>query len=281
VIVAGREQPKAVDAENMARCLFGADREPLLLTGEYVQQMRGHRTKDGSRTAVVVQVHPDLRVQALVEQAREREIEQMVGRLRLVHRERPARVLLLTNLPTALPVDRFITWEKIMPGKLEQAVLRGHGVLPLSYSELARAHPSLWATSEEARNWLRRKGGHVPIRDLYWNVTTLSVATLVSYRRPGQRRGSPHQAVLPGRVASTGRAEDLLAAVIGDIEQVHILGIIVRPGVFEALPEAQPEPFVIPGLRTIRASSNCTIPDELVIRIVPPWSGSPPLGAAA
>ena len=86
VIVAGREQPQAVDVENMARSLFGADAEPLLLTGEYVPQMRGHRTKDGTRTAVAVQVHPDLRVQALVEQVREREVEQMVGRLRLVHR---------------------------------------------------------------------------------------------------------------------------------------------------------------------------------------------------
>ena len=102
----------------------------------------------------MVQVHPDLRVQALVEQVREREIEQMVGRLRLVHRDQPARVFLLTNLPTALAVDRLTTWEGIMPGKLEQAIVRGRGVLPLSYAELARAHPQLWATSEEARNWL-------------------------------------------------------------------------------------------------------------------------------
>ena len=58
VIVAGREQPQPLDVENMARSLFGADAEPLLLTGEYVPQMRGHRTKDGTRTAVPVQVHP-------------------------------------------------------------------------------------------------------------------------------------------------------------------------------------------------------------------------------
>ena len=80
-------------------------------------------------------------MQALVEQVREREIEQMVGRLRLVHRTQPARVFLLTNLPTALPVDRLTTWEGIMPDKLEQAIVRGRGVLPLSYAELARAHP--------------------------------------------------------------------------------------------------------------------------------------------
>ena len=116
----------------MARCLFGADPEPLLLTGEYVAQMRGHRTRDGTTTAVTVQVHPDLRVQALLEQTREREIEQLVGRLRLVHRDRPARVFLLSNLPTALSVDRLTTWAGVMPTKMEQAIVAGRGVLPLS-----------------------------------------------------------------------------------------------------------------------------------------------------
>ena len=47
VIVAGREQPRPHDVENMARCLFGADAERLLLTGEFVPQMRGHNIKDG------------------------------------------------------------------------------------------------------------------------------------------------------------------------------------------------------------------------------------------
>ena len=159
VIIAGREQPRPLDAENMARCLFGAETEPLLLTGEFVSQMRGHLMKDGTRTAVMVQVHPDLRVQALVEQIREREVEQMVGRLRLVHRASPARVFMLSNLPTALPVDRLATWTTIMPSKIEQAIVAGRGVLPLSRSELARAHPSLWASEQELKDWQRRKGG--------------------------------------------------------------------------------------------------------------------------
>jgi hypothetical protein len=108
------------------------------------------------------------------------------------------------------------------------------------------------------------------------------VATLVSYRRPGQRRGSPHQAILPGRVESTGLAEDLLAAVVGDIDQVRIIDVILRPGVFEAAPDAAPEPIVIPGLRTIgRSTDGLSPPDELLIRIVPPWSGPLPLGMAA
>ena len=285
VIVVGREQPQAVDAENMARCLFGAEPEPLTLTGELVPQMRGHFLRDGSRSAVVVQVHPDLRVQALIEQTREREIEQMVGRLRLVHRRTAARVFILSDVPTALPVNRLVTWAEVIPSKMEQAIAAGRGVLPLSHAELARVHPNLWATAKEVEHWLARKGPQLPVRDLYWNVGTLSVATLVSYRRPGHRRGSPHQAVLPGRVESTRTAESLLlAAAIGDVEQVQILGIMVRPEVFEVPPQAWAEPLIIPGLRTIgisAASNRPTIPDELTIRIVPPWFGAPQLGAAA
>ena len=201
VIIAGREQPRPLDAENMARCLFGAETEPLLLTGEFVSQMRGHLMKDGTRTAVMVQVHPDLRVQALVEQIREREVEQMVGRLRLVHRTTPARVFLLSNLPTALPVDRLETWASIMPSKVEQAIVAGCGVLPLSHAELARAHPRLWATAKEAEHWLTRKGPQVPIRVLYWNVGTLFEATLVSYRRAGP----PARLAAPGDPAGQGR----------------------------------------------------------------------------
>ena len=97
VIVAGREQPPPREMEAAARAWFGDDTEPLLLTAGYVPCTRGYRSQGGERRGVEVEVHPDLRVQALLEQQREREIEQAVGRLRLVHRVRRARVLLLTN----------------------------------------------------------------------------------------------------------------------------------------------------------------------------------------
>jgi hypothetical protein len=191
-------------------------------------------------------------------------------------------VLLLTNLPTSLPVDRLTTWEGIMPCKMEQAILRGRGVLPLSYAELARVHPDLWATAKEVEHWLARKGPHIPIRNLYWNVGTLSVATLVSYRRSGQRRGSPQQALLPGRVDCLEEAEVLLAGVVGEVEQVRILNAVARPGIFEQALGVLAEPFVIPGLRTIDvAAGDNGLLDDLMIRIVSRRPDSPPLGAAA
>ena len=211
----------------MARCLFGADTERLLLTGEFVSQMRGHNIKDGTRTAVVVQVHPDLRVQALVEQIREREVEQMVGRLRLVHRTTPARVFLLSNLPTALPrrSARDLGAASYRASWSRRSSPAGACCRCPMPSWRGRT-PACGPHPREAEHWMARKGTQVPIRELYWNVGTLSVATLVSYRRPGHRRGSPHQAILPGRVECTELAEELLAAVVGEVEQIRILDVI-------------------------------------------------------
>ena len=245
MIVAGREQPRLRDVENMSRCLFGADSEPLLLTGEYVQQMRGHRMTDGTRTAVTVQVHPDLRVQALLEQHREREVEQMVGRLRLVHRTRPARAFLLSNLPTALPVERLTTWDAVIPSKIEQAIVAGRGVLPLSAAELARAHPDLWATGRDVENWTARKGTHLPYRYSYWNVSTLSAATEVTYRLPGQCRGSPHRAIIPRKDHTVERAAKLLQPLLGPVEDVRIVEVFYRPTVVVE-DDGEPKPLAVP-----------------------------------
>jgi hypothetical protein len=288
VIVVGREQPSPADMEAAARAWFGDDPEPLLLLNAYVKCTRGYRTGNGARRGAVVEVHPDLRVQALLEQQREREIEQVVGRLRLVHRERQARVLLLSSLPTGLTVDRLTTWKEIMPDKLAQAVVRGGGVLPLSAAERARLYPDLWPTPRAAECYRSRhgaKGTRSPIENPYWEVSTLSAATLVAYRRPGQERGSPHRAVLPGRVECPGLAEDLLAAVVGEVARVRVLDVVLRSGVVEAAPEALPAPIVLPGLGPAVA---CPVVRDVmsigrhgrVVVSVEPWRG-PVLGAAA
>ena len=113
-------------------------------------------------------------MQAIVEQIREREIEQMAGRARLIYRATPCHVFLLSKLPTALPVDRLAPWSEIIPDKLEQAIVAGKGVLPLDAAELARAHPNLWVNAKAAANWMARKGTHFPIRDIIWNLSTHS-----------------------------------------------------------------------------------------------------------
>jgi hypothetical protein len=248
VIIAGREQPPPADMENQARSWFGDDPEPLTLPGTYERRKGTIRLADGSGVEVSVWQHADPRVQALLEQTREREIEQAVGRLRLVWRTKPARVFLLSNTPTRLTVDRLTTWDALMPGRLEQAVVRLGGVLLLSASELARLCPDLWADGRAVANWLaheRRKGTETLIGESYWDFSTLSEATMVTYRRRGQARGSPHRAVLPGRIEDAATAEDVLAAVVGEVWQVQVVEVRHRPGsesVIEPIGEAATPP---------------------------------------
>ena len=64
--------------------------------------------RDGSSVAGKVLVHPDPRVQAVIEQVRERETAQAIDRLRLIHRTVPARVIVLSNArarPDRRPLD--------------------------------------------------------------------------------------------------------------------------------------------------------------------------------
>ncbi len=227
IVVAGRLQPGPEAVEASARSLFGDDAEPLNLPGRYIVERRGYRCRDGRHRGVDVQVHADARVQAILEQSREREVEQAVDRLRLIHRGQPARVILMTNLPVDLTVDRFAPWRQLLPTRWWHTARALRGCLPLSPSELARLLPAVWGTAEAAKHHLKRgdkKGGQNPIESLYWEMAPLSTsATLVEYRRPGQR-GSPHRAWLAGTFMCREAARRaLLQAGFGELSVDRIV----------------------------------------------------------
>jgi hypothetical protein len=121
-----------------------------------MEQTRGYGVRDGSSVAGKVWVHPDPRVQAVIEQVRERETAQAIDRLRLIHRTVPARVIVLSNAVLDLTVDHLVTWKEIMPSRFEQAAARGPA-MPLSASELARCFPDLWETEAVAKKDLQRE----------------------------------------------------------------------------------------------------------------------------
>jgi hypothetical protein len=204
VIVAGREQPPM---EAQARALFADDAEPLNLTGGLIEQERTYRMRDGSHATAKVQVHADARVQALLEQVREREMGQAIDRLRLIHRPTPARVLVLTNVVLDVTIDRLTTWKEIMPTRFEQAAARGHAV-PLSASELARCFPDLWATAKAAeRDELNTPKSYIEVlirKRGYLNAR---------YRRAGQR-GRPTPALIR---SDPENARAALEAVVGPV----------------------------------------------------------------
>ena len=93
--------------------------------------------RDGSRQSMKVKVHPDRRVQAVVEQVREAEMVQAIDRLRLIHSEREKTVVILCNIPLDLPVDELVTWRELVgDGRLVKTLeiceQNGWGALPLA-----------------------------------------------------------------------------------------------------------------------------------------------------
>jgi hypothetical protein len=168
-VIAGRLEPGALAVERMARALFGDEAEPLqaIVPDEagrvrYPTETRRCRMAgpltDAAGPAIDVPVHPDRRAQAILEQVRERELEQAIARLRLVHRARPATVYVLTNIPLDLEIAEVVTWNALCRNRAAEACHRWGGVWLVSPSEQSRCAPDLWATAGAAKEWGRGKG---------------------------------------------------------------------------------------------------------------------------
>ena len=69
--------------------------------------------REGSERRVTGRIHPDRRVQAVVEQVREAEMMQAVDRLRLIHSEREKTFYILCNIPLDIAVDELVTWREL------------------------------------------------------------------------------------------------------------------------------------------------------------------------
>lgn len=210
MFVAGRNQPPPAEVEDIALSLFG-DRHELTLTGAYVTRPRAYRMRDGSRPVVGVAEHEDPFVNRVLEQVREQESLQVLDRLRLIHRTKPATVYLLSNLPLpGLYVDQLVRWNDLVPSRRQQMADRHNGAVPLSPTEMHRLCPDLWPTAAAAEKARQRAGiaGQNPIRVSQWEMSGNSLAV---YRRPGQR-GRPLTVLLPGSVATPAAAEAFLQA---------------------------------------------------------------------
>ena len=264
-VVAGRLEPSVGELERLTRCMFGDEAEPIATVApgdhggtRYPTEQRRYRmagnlagTLDGhaSGPAVAVSVHPDPRAQSLLEQVREREIEQAVARLRLVHRDRPATVYLLTNVPLNLDIATVTTWNALTRDREGEACRRWQGVWLCSAGQRAQAAPDLWPTRGAEKQARRRKGGTESSGEYYRAVRTPfppypgwqhiarhhAAVTLIEYRYSGQR-GSPHLALVPGDVWCEEAARANLEAVTGPVTTVTIIGIIrrERPGMVES-----------------------------------------------
>jgi hypothetical protein len=241
VMVLREELPPLV-AERMARAIYAdAPDVTLDLPGDYGRELRRHDLRTGTAPPVSVRVHPDRRVQQVVEMSRENAMGQGLDRLRLIYRkaDRPARVLVVSNLPVpGLVVDRLMTLDDMLAGGTiwERAFARmPGGVLPLSAEWLARSLPDLFTSRRTAE---REVGNYKPPnanRDTYWRMAV--------YRTAGQRRWS--KALIRPDVADA-RAEliRLLGADVVDFRMMD--GPPSDPPAAAPMPVMTPEPDLEP-----------------------------------
>ena len=217
-VVVGREQVSAEALERLARAFTGDDTEPFVAHGCYVPQSRVRRMRDGSKAVATVQVHPDPRCQAVLEQIREAEIVQAVDRVRPIFN--PRTVYLLTDIVVDITVDRMVRWNDLTEvSRFQQAFNKtGRTVALLTDTELARCFPDQWRSPDAVKKERQRRGlrgDRSLIEYLFGKCPPLAA----NYRRPGQP-GSPSRAALARGVADARAA---LEAVVGPVACFELL----------------------------------------------------------
>lgn len=190
IIIVGRNQPSSIDVEKLARGLwFDAD-EPFALLEEKSgsrplgTEKRGYRLKQDHDSAMT-QVHPDWRVQALLEQIRESESTQAIDRLRLL-RSHPEgvqrRVFILCSVPLDVTVDHLESWSGLQ--KLIALLEDCKGVVPLNPKHLMIASTAALAegtAKDRIKDFKRMKTLiSISIRE--------SILLTAQYRLRGQKR---------------------------------------------------------------------------------------------
>jgi len=225
-IIVGREQARPIVYESQARALFWDRPEPLqfLPAGRLLYERRFYRMKDGSISSAEVSVHPDPDIQRLVEQQRELPIAQGLDRLRCFHNVKAKRAILATSIPCPITVDRVMTWRGIVPTNVEIALDR-HGVLPLSWSEMARCFPDIWTSAGAAKQELRREGLNRYETLVGFLVGNRTHLISVEYRRSGQC-GKPTKALLP---ADSPDLQAALEAVVGEVASFRLAPVQAPP----------------------------------------------------
>jgi len=161
-VIIGRNQPPVNEIENLGRAIYFDQPDPLNLSGTLAYETRGYCLTDCER-GVSVQVMPDPRLQAIMEQLRECETEQAISRLRLVHHQgKPKQITVISNLPLDMEVAELRDMREMTQGgtRLEQAFNRqADGVLPLNAKWLAENYPDLWPTEAAAKKDMGRRKG--------------------------------------------------------------------------------------------------------------------------
>jgi hypothetical protein len=233
--ICGRESIPVEHVEALARAFLADDPTPFLPAGSYVKATRMRRMRDGTLSPVIVELHPDPRVQRVVEQVREAECVQAIDRLRPAWRRR--EYALLNSLVLDVTYDTIRTHAQAVAGghPLERTYL-ATGILPLGGRDLHLVNPGLFRTVVAASDALA-KYPLPPNRDPLWS------GGVFCYRRHGQR-GRASRALIDLARHPDPRAA--LAKYLGPIDVFQPVG--APPPLFVwAAPGARPPAITATG----------------------------------
>jgi hypothetical protein len=189
------ERPTAVDlpetispeaAELIAGAFYATDAEPILcmptpdeLPRDWpykpwpCRATRLRRMRDGRLQIVHVDVHPDPRVQRIVEQVREAGALQNLDRVRPIYNHRT--LVPMNELVLDLTYDRVLRHRDLVEGgtRIDRILKRTDGVLPMTPAVLFALFPDLAGsetTAERALRVWRREWRHIPNRPPIWEL---------------------------------------------------------------------------------------------------------------
>ncbi|MGD0108722.1 MAG: toprim domain-containing protein [Rhodopila sp.] len=151
VIAIGRLLPPPVTMERQAEALTGATVDPL--PEWYPRRDATYLMADGTRVATESDFHPNPVAEAFRWRTCEGELIQTIERARGVNRETDAErvdVLLLTDVPLPLPIDRLISAEELQP-RIEDRMLAEGGVVYANAEAAAAAYPKIWNDGNAVR----------------------------------------------------------------------------------------------------------------------------------
>jgi hypothetical protein len=213
LVVVSRQLPKPAQVQLIAETIFGRSAERLSQGAWYPKMPVGRLMADGTGRKALAHRHPDPLVEAVRFAICEGELVQAIGRGRGVRRtaETGLEVLILTDVPTPIPVDMLTTWKELCDyGPL--AVLATKGVVPLDYRGMEAALSQWFGDSAKLKNWLQyrpeirsklrsirkmaRDAGVVDLREFGGisyresNIGDSAQLAAHSYRRSGSRQSN-------------------------------------------------------------------------------------------
>jgi Asp-tRNA(Asn)/Glu-tRNA(Gln) amidotransferase A subunit family amidase len=217
---------------------------------------RMRRMRDGMLQPIEVDVHPDPRVQRVLEQIREAEATQGIDRVRPVfHR---CDIVALNNLVLDLTYDATLSHRDLVAGgdRITRALERA-GVLPETPDDLVLAYPDLFASASTARRDIREwraKMGSDPKR------TPICGLTPFIFRRAGQRGRLSRVWVSTQHADAKAAAEAVLGPLVTFAHAAH------------PVPQQAPEPAPVDVPATAEQLREGGLrPVDDVPRWIPPW----------